>query len=189
MGVGGGTSSARVAPTVGPGGACRPPPSPPFPDRKERWATVDDPRIQHRGFDGGGWAWTFVRPVARAEGGEYGMGAGVSRTRAPSSPFAVGRPALPDVRLSSESSRGELAFLWAPPAEGVWPVDAKRRHRPALATTSHGCQAASEGRPAGVGIGLRGLPAVVASFVCGCPMLEEGAVRGRETVTTLPRHC
>ena len=33
---------------------------------------VDDPRIQHRGFDGGGWAWTFVRPVARAGGGSMG---------------------------------------------------------------------------------------------------------------------
>ena len=86
-------------------------PPPPFPDRKERWATVDDSRLQHRGFHGGGWAWTFVRLVAWAEGGEYGMGAGVSRTRAPSSPFAVGRPALLDVRLSSESSQGELAFL------------------------------------------------------------------------------
>ena len=62
-----------------------------------------------------------------------------------------------DVQSQSESSRGELAFPGHLLPRAGRPVDAKRRHRPALATASHGRQAASEDRPSEAVIGLQGL--------------------------------
>ena len=84
---------------------------------------------------------------------------------------------------------GERAFLGTLPAETACPVDAKRRHRPALATASHGRLATSEGRAVEEGLGPWDLsasqggrldaPAMLLTGARGQYPVPSGALQGR----------
>lgn len=99
-------------------------------------------------------------------------------------------PWLVPARLEGGEPRGEPTFFVACASVGVaCPVDAKRRHAPALATASHGRLATSEGRAVEVGLwpwdlsasqgGRLDAPAMLLTGAGGQYPVPSGALPGR----------